>query len=231
MLHSTYSDDFLMHHGVKGMKWGVRRYQNPDGTLTDAGRKRYSQKLLKSAMKLNEAYSRYARGVQDDIRRGNLLIKPTGGKKNEVFLQSKTVGKNQQLISKREHETDRIAYKIQKKYGTVEYQKIEDMVNNDPVYKQAKQLVDKILSENTAVMRSAQSQKITNHQSKDSPAKKREQAIQKFISSNKPVKNAPNSVKDIDDPELLDLYIDDPSFRKEYGISDSEYNRYKKEVG
>ena len=31
----------LKHHGIKGMKWGVRRFQNADGTLTSAGKKRY----------------------------------------------------------------------------------------------------------------------------------------------------------------------------------------------
>ena len=38
-MSDTYA--FLEHHGILGMKWGVRRYQNKDGSLTAAGRKRY----------------------------------------------------------------------------------------------------------------------------------------------------------------------------------------------
>ena len=34
-------EDELYHYGVKGMKWGVRRYQKKDGTLTSAGKKKY----------------------------------------------------------------------------------------------------------------------------------------------------------------------------------------------
>ena len=34
---------YLYHSGVKGQKWGVRRYQNEDGSLTDAGKKRYAR--------------------------------------------------------------------------------------------------------------------------------------------------------------------------------------------
>lgn len=36
-----YSDEELAHHGILGQKWGVRRFENKDGTLTAAGRKRY----------------------------------------------------------------------------------------------------------------------------------------------------------------------------------------------
>lgn len=36
--------DEIKHHGIKGQKWGVRKYQNKDGSLTDAGKKRYGTK-------------------------------------------------------------------------------------------------------------------------------------------------------------------------------------------
>lgn len=46
----------LSHHGIKGMKWGVRRYQNEDGSITASGRRRYSSTSLGAyiARKRNE---------------------------------------------------------------------------------------------------------------------------------------------------------------------------------
>ena len=46
----------LKHYGVKGMRWGIRRYQNPDGTRTAAGKKRYRDKpsFLKTKKKTNK---------------------------------------------------------------------------------------------------------------------------------------------------------------------------------
>ena len=41
------SDNDLIHHGIKGQKWGVRRYQNKDGSLTAEGRSRYNQESQK----------------------------------------------------------------------------------------------------------------------------------------------------------------------------------------
>ena len=47
-------NNVLIHYGKKGMKWGVRRYQNEDGTLTEAGKARYARDKRENAAKKKE---------------------------------------------------------------------------------------------------------------------------------------------------------------------------------
>ena len=53
-LGTDLSINCLSHHGIKGMKWGIRRYQNEDGSLTVAGKERYKEKEVRSKAKAEQ---------------------------------------------------------------------------------------------------------------------------------------------------------------------------------
>lgn len=58
----------IYHHGVKGMKWGVRRFQNEDGSLTDAGKKRLASSIEKAARDTSsEGRNQLHKNLYDDL--------------------------------------------------------------------------------------------------------------------------------------------------------------------
>ena len=74
-----WEDNYLAHYGIKGQKWGVRRFQNPDGSLTEDGKKRYEtegerDKKAKSGehdndLKSREAQRKIPSGLNDKERK------------------------------------------------------------------------------------------------------------------------------------------------------------------
>ena len=60
----------LYHHGVKGMHWGIRRYQNPDGSLTAEGKARYGTQ---------ENFEKYQNTIQKGASAGTAVAGPLGG--------------------------------------------------------------------------------------------------------------------------------------------------------
>ena len=89
----VYSNE-LYHHGIKGQKWGVRRYQNKDGTLTAAGKKR-EQKMndkLKSANKKLRSANKELKALRSE----NASLKKTAStaSKKVSEMSDEEIGEN-----------------------------------------------------------------------------------------------------------------------------------------
>lgn len=77
----------LYHWGVKGMKWGVRRYRNDDGSLTDAGKRRYDRDKRENAGKEKGNKVGAAdpnRWVREDLSRSRKLADESSGMVNKL---------------------------------------------------------------------------------------------------------------------------------------------------
>lgn len=66
--------EYLVHHGVKGQKWGIRRYQNKDGSLTPEGRERF-RKNINKLISDSDFDGRYTYGNRDKIVNKNPFLK------------------------------------------------------------------------------------------------------------------------------------------------------------
>ena len=92
-------EEYLEHHGILGMKWGIRRYENKDGSLTEAGKARYARDKVNSVRKsITTGPSRVIKGSKDKVAgfKENMSLKKRykeENKRREKLI--KEVGKRQ----------------------------------------------------------------------------------------------------------------------------------------
>lgn len=95
MENVNYSDE-LQHHGIMGMKWGQRRYQNKDGSLTAAGQKRYNkevEKLKKETAKVKAAEKVAANRKKTQSKLDKLDAKKQALEERKKALKEEKYGK------------------------------------------------------------------------------------------------------------------------------------------
>lgn len=100
-------NDYLQHHGVKGMKWGVRKYRNTDGGLTPQGKRRYSREEKREIRKFrkneynkafNEEFNRRGGGMKAVAAVSSTALLNTIGMRNPFMFYS-TLRTNLRYIS------------------------------------------------------------------------------------------------------------------------------------
>lgn len=84
-------NDYLAHYGVKGQKWGVRRYQNADGSLTNAGMKKQA-KMEKYRSKLVKKADRKATSNRNSAKRAINIVQDLkkNGTKSDAYREWKS---------------------------------------------------------------------------------------------------------------------------------------------
>lgn len=75
----------LYHYGIKGQRWGVRRYQNKDGSLTPAGKKRAAREMSELSEKKKKSYKPNTdKWVKDDLSKSKRLVEETNTMTNKL---------------------------------------------------------------------------------------------------------------------------------------------------
>lgn len=108
-------DGELYHHGVLGQKWGVRRFQNKDGSLTDAGKKRISRKQKKALEKARKAKhdkaeaAKKAKQEQEDFEKNKKRVLESGSAAEVAKYKGKLTNKELQDVVNRLNMEQRVS--------------------------------------------------------------------------------------------------------------------------
>ena len=95
-------ESYLYHHGIIGQRWGLRRYQNEDGTLTDAGQARYDRDVRENRRKKKEnrvdtSQPDPNRWVREDLERTKKAVDAAGNTVNQMKTAVKNTSKKTKL--------------------------------------------------------------------------------------------------------------------------------------
>ena len=133
----------LYHWGVKGQKWGVRRYQNKDGTLTPAGKKHVYNTLKKySKQKDKRARLGQAVGEDDLITEAARKVLPSAQKHTGATARSNAMASKMEKEYNDGKSYEAISKKYKKKYDALKEQQSTEYDN----YKsETKKVVDEYL--------------------------------------------------------------------------------------
>ena len=102
----TYLEDTLAHHGIKKQRWGIRRWQNEDGSLTEAGRRRYGRvENLNANRTLKDIAKDQKLTIKLDRANKKLAIQRA---KQQLIEVKKTNEQNKTAIKKTQEERRRI---------------------------------------------------------------------------------------------------------------------------
>ena len=80
----SYTDS-LMHHGILGMHWGVRRYQNADGSYTPAGKARRSNDSTNQLSKIDKKYDKLAKKDAKEFARAKMSTGEGAGNRRKLI--------------------------------------------------------------------------------------------------------------------------------------------------
>lgn len=105
----TPSNNDLMHHGVKGQKWGVRRYQNADGSLNRKGRMRY---IHNGGLSGRKNINLLKEDVNSDLKSGNLKKTSEAINKNTESIRKMITSDEYKKLESKKKELDKLTYKI-----------------------------------------------------------------------------------------------------------------------